>query len=158
MFNFIRNTHAFFTGNMNISKIICILDSFTIKKIQVYCCLVTDSYRNIMLTSSALFQKEKGIQIILSSTNKFIHQFSFTGTLRSDFINFNMKVRQDSRIKVTYLQFSSIMDECILFVSFMYCGIYVKWLLLKNILKMWLQCFGFAAFWDEEIKNINNRL
>ena len=32
MFNFIRNTHAFFTGNMNISKIICILYSFTIKK------------------------------------------------------------------------------------------------------------------------------
>ena len=32
MFNFILNTHAFFTANMNISKIICILDSFTIKK------------------------------------------------------------------------------------------------------------------------------
>ena len=146
MFNFILNTHAFFTGNMNISKIICILDSFTIKNIQVYCCLVTNSYHNIMLKSSALFQKEKGIQIILSSTNKFIHQFSFTGTLRSDFINFKMKVRQDSRIKVTYLQFSSIMDECILFVSFMYCCIYVECLLLKNILKMQLWCFGSLPF------------
>ena len=146
MFNFILNTHAFFTGNMNISKIICILDSFTIKNIQVYCCLVTYSYHNIMLTSSALFQKEKGIQIILSSTSKFIHQFSFTGTIRSDFINFKMKVRQDSRIKVTYLQFSSIMDECILFVSFMYCCIYVECLLLKNILKMQLWCFGSLPF------------
>ena len=144
MFNVILNTHAFFTGNMNISKIICILDSFTIKQIQDR--LVTDSYRNIMLKSSALFQKEKGIQIILSSTNKFIHQFSFTGTLRSDFINFKMKVRQDGRIEVTYLQLSSIMDECILFVSFMYCCIYVECLLLKNILKMWLWCFGSLPF------------